>query len=92
MEFETLFDDKKTLYSIRNEDNEKSTITIDKWAADLLQEMLPNVHDWIQLKYDLVCEKRPQLSRREKGDLVRLLARKEAENNPRYQSLIDQFI
>jgi hypothetical protein len=84
-----LFDEKKTAYTITDEHGEKSTITIDKWAADLLQELLPDVHAWIQSKYELVCSKKPHLSRREKGNVVRALARKEAEKSPNYKSLSD---
>ena len=68
---------------------EKSSITIDKWVADLLQKMLPDVHLWVQQKYNMVCEKRPQLTRREKGNVVRELARNEAEKSQDYKSLID---
>jgi DNA-binding transcriptional regulator YdaS (Cro superfamily) len=89
MEIGDLFDEKKTTYTIADEHGEKSTITIDKWAADLLQESLPDVHQWIQSKYDLVCSKKPQLTRREKGNVVRALARKEAEKSPHYKSLSD---
>ncbi len=39
-----LFEEGKTSYSIIDEQGEKSTITIEKWEADLLQEDLPNVH------------------------------------------------
>lgn len=88
MEIEDLFDEKKTTYTITDEQSEKSSITMEKWVADLLQEMLPDVHVWIQQKYDLVCEKRPHLSRREKGNVVRALARNEAEKSPNYRSLI----
>ena len=89
MEMEDLFDEKKTTYTITDEHGDKSTITVDKWAADLLQESLSDVHAWIQSKYELVCSKKPELSRREKGNVVRALARKEAETNPNYKSLSD---
>jgi hypothetical protein len=82
-------DENKTLYSITDEHGEKSTITIDKWAADLLQGSLPDVHAWIQEKYVRICEKKPELSRREKGDLLRMLAYREAQLSPLYDSLID---
>ena len=87
MEIEDLFDEKKTIYSITDEHGEKSSMTLDKWAAELLKEMLPNVHEWIQEKYNLVCTKKPELSRREKGNVVRLLARREAEKSPNYKSI-----
>lgn len=89
MEIANLFDDKKTIYTITDEHGEKSSITIDKWAADLLQEILPDVHSWVQQKYIIVCDKKPQLTRREKGNVVRALARREAEKSPNYKSLID---
>lgn len=89
MKFENLFDDKKTTYTIIDENGDKSSITIDKWAADLLQESLSDVHVWIQSKFDLVCLKKPNLTRREKGDVVRALAQSEAMKNPNYVSLSD---
>jgi len=49
-------DGQKTTYTINDEHGERSSITIDKWAADLLQEMMQDkVHTWVQAKYDLVC-------------------------------------
>lgn len=89
MEIDDLFDEKKTTYTITDEHGGRSSITIDKWAADLLQEMLPDVHSWIQQKYSMVCEKKPELGRREKGDVIRELARREATKSPNYKSLID---
>ena len=89
MEFVDLFDERKTIYTITDEHGEKSSITIDKWAADILQDLLSNVHHWVQEKYDLVCQKKPELTRREKGDVVRALARREAEKSPRYPQLMD---
>ncbi|MCE2745651.1 MAG: hypothetical protein LW710_07060 [Burkholderiales bacterium] len=91
MEFVDLFDERKTTYTITDENAEKSSITIDKWAADTLQDLLPNVHHWVQEKYDLVCQKQPELTRREKGNVVRALARREAEKSPRYLRLMDFF-
>lgn len=91
MEFEALFNEKKTIYTIADEHKEKSSITLDKWAADLLQEMLPDVHAWVQEKYILVCEKKPHLSRREKGNVLRALACREAEKSPNYPKLLDLF-
>ena len=42
------FSDEKTTYSITDEHAEASSITVDKWIADLLQDQLPDVHAWIQ--------------------------------------------
>jgi len=83
------FSDEKTTYTIRDETGEKSSITVDKWIADLLQESLPDVHLWIQEKYDLACAKLPQLTRREKGNAVRERARREAEKCPGFVPLVD---
>jgi hypothetical protein len=91
MDIDDFFSEKKTTYTITDEHDDKSTITIDKWVADLLQEMLPDVHAWIQLKYDLVCEKKPSLSRREKGNVVRGFATVEARKSPGYKSLEDML-
>ena len=89
MEITALFDDNKTIYTIKNEHGEHTTITLDKWAADLLQELLPDVHAWVQKKYDLICERKPELTRREKGDVLRALARRDAEKSPKYPRLLD---
>lgn len=91
MDFVDLFDERKTIYTITDQHGDKSSITIDKWAADILQDLLPNVHHWVQEKYSLVCQKKPELTRREKGDVVRALARREAEKSPRYPQLMDLF-
>ena len=87
----TTFEDGKTTYSFVDEDGVKSTITIEKWAADLLQESLPDVHKWVQDTYNRVCEKRAHLSRRKKGDVVRMLAFREAEKNPKFKELISDL-
>jgi hypothetical protein len=91
MTFADLFDERKTTYTITDEHGEKSSITIDKWAADILQEALPNVHHWVQEKYELVCQKKHELTRREKGNVVRALARREAEKSPLHQRFMDLF-
>ena len=87
----TTFEDGKTTYSFVDEDGVKSTITNEKWAADLLQESLPDVHKWVQDTYNRVCEKRSHLSRRKKGDVVRMLAFREAEKNPKFKELISDL-
>jgi hypothetical protein len=76
----------KTNYEIHDEHGDKTTITLSKWDADVLQLTLPDVHGWVQNTYDRVAEKRPLLTRRAKGDLVRLLASKEAEKHPEHQT------
>ncbi|MHB1186835.1 hypothetical protein [Thiobacillus sp.] len=82
----------KTLYSIRNENGEVTTITLDKLVAGALQESLPDVRAWVQNSYDRVAAMQPELSRHQKGDLVRRLSIREAEKSPRYIELIvDNF-
>jgi len=66
--------DGKTIYQIRNEDAEVTTITLDKWAADALQQMEADVHAWVQKMYDRAGQRYPDLSRRARGDLVRAAA------------------
>lgn len=84
--------DKRTTYSIQDEQGKKTTITLEKLVADVLQESLPNVHVWIQSTYYKVVEKKPEFSRRKKGDIVRLLSMGEAKKSPRYKELIDDLL
>ena len=91
MKEEDFASDEKTTYSITDEHRDHSSITVDKWIADLLQDALPDVHTWIQLKYDVACQKYPNLSRRERGNLVRERARQEAEKSPNYVPLVDRL-
>ena len=82
----------RTLYSIRNESRGMTTISLNKLVADTLQESLPDVHAWVQNAFDRVTAMKPELSRRQKGDLVRRLSVKEAEKLPRFIELIaDHF-
>lgn len=78
----------RTLYKIRNEKGEMTTITLDKLVADVLQGELPDVHAWIQNAFDKAAEKSPALSRYKKGDLVRRLSVREAEKYLRHDELI----
>ncbi len=83
----------KTDYEIHDEYGDKTTITLSKWDADVLQTVLPDVHAWVQNKYDRVAEKYPDQTRRAKGDIVRLLASREAEKHPEHQAkLLDLFL
>jgi hypothetical protein len=81
----------RTSYSIKDEVGKKTTITIEKLVADVLQELLPDVHGWIQNTYDRVVARRPELGRRQKGDLVRLLSVREVEKSPRYKKSIEEY-
>lgn len=91
MKAEDFGSDEKTTYSITDEHGDDSSITVEKWIADLLQDTLPDVHAWIQQKYDAASQKYPSLSRRERGNLVRERARKEAEKSPNYVPLVDRL-
>ena len=70
----------KTNYQINNEDGGKTTITIEKWVADVLQIELKNVHERIQAAYDKVLKEKPELTRRERGNLIRQMATKTADS------------
>lgn len=83
-----MFDDEKTNYSIVDEHGEKSTLTLDKWAADILQAELPDVHAWVQQKFDHVTAKLPNETRRKRGDLVRALAYREAGRSSRIAEIL----
>ena len=84
--------EERTLYTISNEDGERTTLTLDKLTADVLQEILADVHVWVQQTYDRVAERKPNLSRREKGDLVRALANREAQSSPLYKQKINEIL
>jgi hypothetical protein len=64
----------KTNYQILNEDGEKTTITLDKWVADILQLELNDVHHRIQIAYDKVLQEKPELGRIQRGNYVRRMA------------------
>lgn len=81
----------RTLYTIRNESGEVTTITLYKLIADTLQESLPDVHAWVQDAFDRVSEAKPSLGRHQKGDLVRRMSVREAEKYPRYIELIADY-
>jgi hypothetical protein len=91
MSKKTIFDER-TLYTVTDEHGERTTITLDKFVADVLQECLNDVHSWIQEAYNKVVEKLPDVSRREKGDVVRLLAGREAEKCPKFKMLLSDLL
>lgn len=64
----------KTNYQILNEDGEKTTITLEKWVADILQLELDDVHRGIQRAYDKVFQEKPELSRMQRGNYIREMA------------------
>ena len=88
-ELTDVWSSERTTYTITDEHGERSTITLEKWAADYLQELLPDVHAWVQEKYSRICEKKPELSRREKGNFLRKVAREKAKEHPKYVSIAD---
>lgn len=89
--FSSFLSDERTLYSVVDENSEKTTITIDKFIADVLQMSLPDVHKWLQTAYNKVVVKKPELSRRQKGNVVRALARREAEQTPIYTNFMNDL-
>ena len=83
--------DDRTIYTVLDETGTKTTITLDKWVADILQGHLTDVHDWVQETYDKVATKRPHLGRRQKGDLVRAISIREALSTPAGLALTKDF-
>jgi len=71
-------DDNRTIYTIVDELRQETTITLEKYVADILQEHLSDVHAWVQSTYNLVAERKPHLGWREKGNVVRALFLREA--------------
>lgn len=84
-------DDDRTLYTIDDELGERTTITLDKYVADILQENLADVHVWVQSTYNTVVERKPHLGRRQKGDLVRALSLREAAKYLQASGALDDF-
>jgi hypothetical protein len=84
--------DKRTTYTIIDETGDKSTITLDKTVADVLQLHLPDVHAWVQHVYDCAAKQYPGLSRYKRGDLVRDYALKEANKHPEYDQAVREFL
>ncbi|KUZ80062.1 hypothetical protein WI37_07920 [Burkholderia ubonensis] len=85
---ESIFEDEKTHYFIVDEHGKKRTLTLDKWAADVLQAELPDVQAWLQEKLDLVSSKFSKETRRKRGDLVRAIAYAEAGKSPRITDIL----
>lgn len=84
-------DDNRTLYTIVDELGQDTTITLEKYVADILQENLADVHAWVQATYKTVAERRPNLGRRQKGDLVRALSMREAVKYLQASGALDDF-
>ena len=92
MTTETTIFDERTIYTITDEHGERSSISLDKMIADVLQGAIPDVHAWVQATYERVVAKKPHLSRREKGDVVRILAVREAQKYPAYRQMMDELL
>ena len=75
------FPEGKTNYQIIDESGDKTTITLDKWVADILQIVLTDVHDSIQRAYDKSLKEKPNLKRRERGNLLREMSIKTANEH-----------
>ena len=84
-------DDNQTLYTIVDELGQDTTITLEKYVADILQENLSDVHAWVQATYNTVAERRPSLGRRQKGDLVRALSMRDAVKYLQASGALDDF-
>ncbi len=83
----------KTNYSVINpKGGRKSTLTLDKISADVLQIHLPNVHDWVQDRLDRVAKAHPTLGRKQHGEIVRRLADLEAAKYPEYDAAIRDLL
>lgn len=86
------YENGKTHYQILNEEGNKTTIAIEKWAADILQHNIPNVHEWIKEKYDYISLKRPDLTRKVKGNGVRQFAIIEASKSNIHKKIINTVL
>lgn len=72
------FPEGKTNYQILNESGEKTTITLEKWVADILQVELIDVHSRIQTLYNKINEQHPNVGRKIKGNMIREVAVRKA--------------
>lgn len=65
----------KTKFTFTDQFGESSLLTLDKWVADPLQEIVGDVHYWIQLEYEKITEKciekQKQLTRLAIGNIIR---------------------
>jgi hypothetical protein len=84
-----VYPEGKTNYQIINENSEKTTITLEKWVADILQLELSNVHESLQEAYNQLALNHPNLTRRKKGDYLRRVAELKAN---KYQKTKKQVL
>ncbi|MBA3979349.1 MAG: hypothetical protein C0462_01980 [Alcanivorax sp.] len=84
-----IWNGKKMDYWLTDERGEKTSLRMEKWAADILHKELQDVQSWLQDIYSRVAEKYPELSRRAKGNHVRHAAETEARKSRLYVSVTD---
>ncbi|CAA0114052.1 Uncharacterised protein [Halioglobus japonicus] len=81
-----------TIYPITDEYLSRSSISLFKLDADVLQYQCGNVHTLVQKTFDSVTANNPTLIRRKRGDLVRLQLSSEAKASPVYRQMLNRFI
>jgi len=81
-----------TTYSIINELHQPSTISICKLEADILQITEENVHVIIQRTYDKIAVLHSKLSRRKKGNLVRLSISLYVQKKPQHLAILKKLL
>ena len=83
---------KKTSYTLFDEVAEKTTITLEKYIADILHMIFPNVHGWIQKAFSEVSAMHPHLTRMQKGNAVRELALVVVKDTPLYEQYMSDLL
>lgn len=83
---------ERTIYTIFDELNANSTISLFKLDADVLQEISGNVHELVQETYNKITKTYPSLGRRTRGNLVRVLMTRKAINSPIYLKRLNQYL
>ncbi len=83
---------ERTTYSILDECNNKSSISLNKFDADVLQKTIQNVHYLVQKTYNYVYKHYPKLSRRKRGNLVRYFIYCKAAKKPLYHIMLDELL
>jgi|APSaa5957512576_1039674.scaffolds.fasta_scaffold125612_1 hypothetical protein len=75
--------DQRTIYPINDKTDEQTTLNITKYDSDILQKVVPDVHQYLQEIYNWVAESQPNLSRLTKGNKVRSIVwRKVGQHMP----------
>ncbi len=71
-----------TEYQVMIESGERTTIVLNKGAADVLQRAINNVHEFLGELLISIQKLYPDLSRRQQGDMVREKAEDKAYQYP----------